>query len=352
MAFFQSLSSHSEGRMVRHLDVPHPVRHCVQTLDGVELTLARYEAGNRGPVILVPGLGTSSELFLLNSTDQNLVEHLCAADFDVWVLNHRASPELPASNEPSDFDYIAAYDYPAAIRFIRERTACRDVQVVAHCVGGATLMMALLSGMQNVRSAICSQFAVAIDAPLSKQMFAWSHTDWMLRDIAGQYLSDDSHFLPALADQLTPYCSSNENCGRTLCGRVLLLYGEAYKHAQLNQETHDKLATLFGLGHERYFNQLYRMVEAGTLVNAAGQDVYLPHAHRINMPITILHAEDNGLFRETGGRRSYDWLRMHAPSDQITYYAIPDYGHTDCLIGHDAAWDVYPLIAAELNRYN
>ena len=54
-------------------------------------------------------------------------------------------------------DDIAQYDWPAAVNFVRSKTGKDSVQVVAHCVGSMSLLMAILGGMTGVRSAICSQ---------------------------------------------------------------------------------------------------------------------------------------------------------------------------------------------------
>ena len=46
---------------------------------------------------------------------------------------------------------------PAAVPSIRQITGAPSVPVIAHCIGSMTFLMAMMGGLQGVRSAICSQ---------------------------------------------------------------------------------------------------------------------------------------------------------------------------------------------------
>ena len=53
-----------------------------------------------------------------------------AAGFDLWLLDFRASIELPASQAQFTGDDIAAHDYPAAVATIQRLTGAESVQAV------------------------------------------------------------------------------------------------------------------------------------------------------------------------------------------------------------------------------
>ena len=108
--------------------------------------LTRFQGGTKGPVILSPGFGTSSIAYTIDTTDTNYPEYLYEHGYDVWVLDYRASPLLPSGSTQFTLDDIARYDYPAAVDTVREIAGAEDVQIMAHCVGSLTLLMALSSG--------------------------------------------------------------------------------------------------------------------------------------------------------------------------------------------------------------
>ncbi|MDQ3223269.1 MAG: GMC oxidoreductase, partial [Gemmatimonadota bacterium] len=84
-------------RKKRQLRVCAPEIHPFTTDDGVTLRLTRYQGGSKGPVILSHGLGVSSRIFSIDTIETNLLEFLYAHGYDVWLLDFRASIELPAS---------------------------------------------------------------------------------------------------------------------------------------------------------------------------------------------------------------------------------------------------------------
>ncbi len=118
-------------RKKRPLRVCAPEIHPFITDDGVTLRLTRYWDGPdnspKGPVILVHGLGVSSRIFSIDTIETDLLEFLYAHRYDVWLLDFRASIELPASARRFSADDIARYDYPAAVAMVHAVTASPSV---------------------------------------------------------------------------------------------------------------------------------------------------------------------------------------------------------------------------------
>jgi len=155
-------------RKRRPLRVGAPVVYPFLAEDGVPLRLTRYQGGTKGPVILSHGLGVSSLIFSLDTVDTNMLEYLYANGYDVWLLDYRASIALPeqAALQASGDD-VALNDYPAAVNQVRAITGAPDVQMAVHCWGSTTFFMAMLAGLQGVRSVVASQIATYVRTPVA-----------------------------------------------------------------------------------------------------------------------------------------------------------------------------------------
>jgi pimeloyl-ACP methyl ester carboxylesterase len=351
------LRPESEPRQRRPLKMAPPHVHFLQTGDGVELKLTRYKGGDKGPVVLAPGFGTSTLAFTIDTVDTNLPEALFAAGYDVWLLDYRASPDLASSRTQFTLDEIAKQDYPAAVARVREIAQVANVQVMAHCVGSMTFLMAMLSGLQGVRSAVCSALTFYPISPLGNRVRAnldlgklltAAHVETLTTDFDSQKLQD------RLVDSVLKMFPSNEQCTSAVCRRILGIYGDVYKHAQLNDATHKAIHEMFGVANTSAFNHLAKMVRAEKIVDKNGDDTYLTpqNLKRLNIPITFLHATENHLFLPEGSMKTLKTLAQ--ANDALLYDRIefPNYAHMDCFMGRDAANDIFPTIVSALDRHN
>jgi cholesterol oxidase len=344
-------------RKARSLRAPEPKIYSFSTKDGVQLTLTRYRAGEKGPVMLAHGLGVSSTIFSTDLIETNLVEYLCANQYDVWLLDLRCSIALP-SFEPWDGDQIAEYDYPASIEFIREATGANSVQCVVHCWGATTFFMAMLSGLQGVRSVVSSQIGVyphsSFDVRIKTDLFVPN----LLAVLGIAQLSArarDNESLPEKiydkALQALALFIAQGRCSKATCHRVTFMYASLYNHAQLNNNIHDHLDELFGAASMTMFKHIATIGRSGKLVDAKGNNVYMPRLRRLNLPITFIHGSVNRCFLISGTRKTYDALCSAFNPNQYTFHAIPGYGHIDCIFGKNACDDVYPYILSHLDRH-
>ncbi|MGE0080619.1 MAG: alpha/beta fold hydrolase [Thiohalomonadaceae bacterium] len=344
------------ARPRRPLRAPAPELHTLRTRDGVTLRLTRYRGGDRGPVMLSPGLGVSSRIFSLDTIDTNLVEYLCAAGFDVWLFDHRASILLASAPQDLDADQVANEDYPAAIDAIRAHTGAHAVDVIAHCFGAVTLTMALLAGLQGVRSVVFSQVSAHMRAPWLTRLKAALRLPSLLRGMGvghlNAYTDARAGFAARMFNRLLRLqpLPRGERCNSPVCHRVTFLYGLLYRHAQLNAATHDTLHEGFGVANMKVMAQLAAMVRRGQVVDGKGSDVYLPHVERLALPVTFLHGEQNRCYLPESTELTFRWLRERNDQGLYRRHVIPGYGHIDCIFGKDAARDVYPLMLAHLER--
>ncbi len=343
-------------RVHRELRCGAPEVHYFHTKDGVELKLSRYNGGGKGPVILTPGFGTSALAYTIDTTETNYPEFLFERGYDTWVLDYRASPHLRSGATQFTLDDIARYDYPAAVDEVRAVTGRDSVQIMAHCVGSLTMLMALGSGLQGVRSAVASQLTLHPRvAPLNKLRSGLHMADALSAlgvDTLTTVKHEDSWSEKLYDAALRLYPAGKEYCSSNFCRRMMFLYGEVFDHDQLNAATHDFIHEAFGVSNLTTFRQISQAVRHGHVVAVDGDDVYLRGYEGLKLPIAFLHGENNRLFLPEGSLRTMEYLSEKNGSQYYTRHVVKGYAHMDCFIGKNAARDVYPVVTAELDRHN
>lgn len=341
-------------RKKRILRTQSPEFHSIQADDGVQLRLLRYRGGVKGPVMLSHGLGVSSKIFSLDTIQTNLLEYLYAYGYDVWLLDYRISTELPTSNQQWTADVIAKYDYPAAINYIRETTGAESIQVVAHCYGSITFMMSMLSGLQGVRSAVCSQIATHIKVPLMTKIKTGIYMPTFLKKLGisslTAYVDSNADWEDRLFNKLLKLYPKEleEYCKNPVCHRITFMYGPLYEHDKLNTLTHNTLHETFGIANIEALQHLALMVREGKIVDQRGENTYIANINRLAIPITFIHGEENKCFLPESTKYTFRLLKERFSNTQYRYHLIPNYGHIDCIFGKNAANDVYPYILEHL----
>lgn len=344
-------------RKMRTLRVSAPEVHWFSTEDGLDLRLIRYKGGEKGPLILAHGLGVSSRIFSTDTIDTNLLEFLFVHGYDVWLLDYRSSIELAASKTSHTGDDVATKDYPAAVAKVKAVTGAESVQMLVHCFGSTTFFMAMLAGLQGVRSAVCSQVATHVRAPVLTRIKSGLHLPDVLGtlgvDSLTAYADTRADWQEALFDDMLRLypIEFEERCRSSVCHRITFLYGTLYEHDQLNNATHENLHEMFGVAAIEALSHLALMVRKGHLVDARGKDVYLPHMKRLAIPISFIHGAENGCYHPESTEITYEKLRV-ANGDLYSRHVIPSYGHIDCIYGKNAVTDVYPLMLAHLDKTN
>jgi choline dehydrogenase-like flavoprotein len=379
----------------RLVPAPKPARVEIKTADDVTLALTRYQGGQRGPVIVAPGIGVIAASYAIDTVEVNLVEHLCRAGYDVWLFDYRASPALPSSTSSFTVDDIVKYDWPAAVDAVCRATGAKDVQVLAHCVSSLSLLMALLNGLQRVRSVIASQFSLhpvthwfnyakidldvgrLLDGGLTKYLadnlpLGNDAIATITRELSGMLPGS----LPASLIKGLPYFDirssgsaddqtldallwnlpmpPQDHCKNPVCHRMFAVYGLALNHVHLNEATHNALVDIFGPISSRLFEQLRDIMGLGYAVDQNGQNTYLPHADRLTMPIMLLSGSHNQILMPESTQRTLAWLRSSNPAHAAIYsrHVFPTYAHMDLFVGKNADRDIFPFIEATLNAHN
>ena len=129
--------------------LPEPEVHAVPTSDGTEVRLTRYRMGTKGPSCSRRATATPRARSRSTRCPRTSSQYLGEHGYDVWLLDYRASPDLPSSYTQFTVDDIALRDWPAAIDTVRRESGEDSVQAMGHCVGGLSLFMAIGGGMEG-----------------------------------------------------------------------------------------------------------------------------------------------------------------------------------------------------------
>jgi len=342
----------------RPLKAPPPKIHRVPLDDGFSIQLTRYK-GSKGPVILAPGFSIRASSFATDTVDENLVEALCRDGFDVWLLDYRGSIDSGSPLQPYTISDIARHDWPAAVRHVLAQTGRPDLQVIAHCVGSMTLLMALLEGMPGVRSVIASQLTLHPITNWLNDLKSELGVSRLLQNMPE--FGGHVDFVPGGTDfdsQLDAVLwgvpvPEGEACKNPVCRRLFAIMGPSYRHDQLNHATHTALARMVGPVSLRPFDQLSLIMQKGHVVDPLGHERYLSpeRARHLALPIHFIAGARNQLFLPETSLRTLAWLSEHNDPGLYSRQLFKDYAHMDLFIGKNAATEVYPQLIAELNRH-
>ncbi len=350
-------------RKKRGLRVGDPRVYTFATADGKHLRLTRYTtvgAQPKGPLLFTHGLGVSSQIFAVDTIDTNLLEYMVERGFDCWLLDFRASIDLPYARDRWTGDDCAKFDYQPAVDLIRRETGAESVQVMAHCFGATTFTMAVLGGyLTGVRSAVISQISTDILVRFFPQrMLAFlrapSLLDALNIDFVNARATTEDGFANKLIDGLIrvalPFQREERNRNAT-SSRITALYGQLYETDQLNAMTFDSgLAEMFGEANIDAFKHLALLTRKRVLLDASGEDKYMPHLDRMAFPVCFIHGAENACFMPESTARTVDKLTARNGGKFYTRHVIPNYGHIDCIFGKNAASDVFPKIYEHLEK--
>jgi len=327
----------------------------VGTSDGTDVRLTRYATGSKGPIVLAPGYGNAARAFALDTVPKSFAAYLAEHDYDVWLFDYRASPDLPSSATQFTVDDIAMRDWPAAIAEVRRETGAESVQALGHCIGGLTLFMAIGGGLEGVRSATFSALAGHPIPTPANRLRAYARVPTVLRRLGMPTISTDyrpdskqDRALERVMRTLPVKRVHDSPVGR----RIYFIYGDVFDHERIDDTTmSESVPSFFGNSNMTFFEHMGVMVRKGCrAVDARGRDVYLANTDRYRIPISLITGSRNRMFLPRGIEATHDMLRAAHGPELYTRHVVEGYAHLDLWLGRDAERDVFPIALAELDR--
>src|SRR3954468_16794036 len=251
--------------------------HPFSTEDDLGLELRRFRRADCDDVVLlVHGLTSSSDMFIMPE-HHNLVTYLLDAGFtDVWTSDFRMSNRFPYDTETHRYtlDDIAHWDHPAAVRELRRHVGDRRVHVIAHCLGSVSFSMSLFAGVAGEIASLVSN-----SVSLTPRVPAWSRVKLTAGPPLLEYLLGVS-FLDSRFGDASPFTRGwmisravslfHRECDVSGCHMESFMWGSGhpamYLHDNLHPETHERIADLLGPSGLNYFRHVRKMVAAGRAV--------------------------------------------------------------------------------------
>lgn len=340
--------------------------HPFATQDGLGLNLTRFRRADCDDVVLlVHGLTTSSDMYIMPE-HTNMVSFLHDAGFgDVWALDFRMSGRFPYDTETHRFtlDDIAHYDHPAALAELRRHVGDRRVHVISHCLGSVSFAMALFAGtVTGVASLTCNSVALTPRTPRWSR-FKLGYGPALMEYVLGPPFVDPRYgSAPVLtrgwmlSKAVSPF---HPACDEPACHLLSFMWGGGkpiFTHAKMSPITHGRLPDLFGACGVHYYRHVHKMVKAGRAVRYDPRDPrhrdlpddYLSRAAAVTTPILFLTGDRNHVFTDSN-------IVCHHALEAVTpglheLEILPGYGHQDAFMGADAAAEVFPQVLDFLKR--
>lgn len=320
----------------------------------VHVTSSRRPDPGRGPVLLVHGAGVRAEIFR-PPIARTLVDALLDDDWDVWMLNWRASIDLPPV--PWTLDEAAAYDHPAAVDAVLAATGAESLPAFVHCQGSTSFTMAAVSGLlPKVTTVVTNAVSLHPVVPTWSRLKIRVATPTVAKltpDVSPRWAYKSQGYFSRIVR--TGVRATHWECDNAVCRMVSFAYGSGHpalwSHANLDEATHDWITGEFAGSPVSFYEQMSRSVGAGHLVPvdaATGiRDDLAQVAPQTDARFVFLAGLDNRCFLPESQRRSFEFFDTHRPAKDA-YRALAGYGHLDPIFGKNAWRDVHPLILEEL----
>ena len=353
---------------VRDADVS---THHFSTADGLGLSMQRFtrdtgSRANEDAVLLIHGLTTSSDMFIMPE-HENLVNYLLDYGYgDVWTLDFRMSNRHPFNLWPHqhNLDDIALYDYPPAIELMRRQSGAKRIHVIAHCLGSVSFAMSLFSGVvDDIHSVIFNSASLRVNVPTWSRIKLWTGPFFIERLVGEPYISPQWadapwHTRRGLVARAASLLHRENDIGS--CHMLSLMWGAGYPavYAQENLApiTHRRGGDLYGGTAVNYYRHVRKMVESGRrAVKFAPSDSkyapllddYLSRAADVEVPCLFMTGSKNRIFVDSN-------ILTHATLERVApgrheLQIFDGYGHQDVFMGKHVARDIFPRLSKFLD---
>ncbi|XWS66640.1 hypothetical protein CRYUN_Cryun05aG0217700 [Craigia yunnanensis] len=292
--------SHKEYTLTDSYNKSYPAStfHEIKTEDGFIISCRQWNCSQHrwklkgekqpDPVLLLNGHSTES--FCLPTEPIDLVRTLLAEGHEIWLLQSRLHALNPSNN--FTIEDIGRYDIPAVIDKICEfHGPSMQVHVVAHCVGGLSIHIALMGGYisaTQIASLCCTNSSMFFKLSTLATIKMWLPLVPMSMALLGKNkilpLLETSkaclghRLLMSIARWLPRY----ERCTCNECEVFSGIFGNTFWHQNITPTMHQWLnkqsTTKLPMAA---FPHLRKICKSGFIVDSMGNNSYLIHPERM-----------------------------------------------------------------------
>ncbi|MGH3914842.1 MAG: alpha/beta fold hydrolase [Pseudonocardiaceae bacterium] len=338
------------------------------TEDKLGLSLLRFSRGAAGEaVLIIHGLTTSTDMFIMPE-HENLVTYLLDHGFsDVWCLDFRMSNRYSYNlfKNRYNMDDIALFDFPPAIRTMREQIGDKPIHVICHCLGAVSFTMSLFGKAVDGISSV-----IANSAALTPRVPAWSKVKLQAAPFTVESLIGLPYLNPLWSEDpglsrgrlfAKAVSAFHRECDVPACHMLSLMWGTGwpalYSHDKLADVTHRRGGDLYGAVSMHYYRHMRKMVKSGRAVKYEQGDPrydrlpddYFQYASEITTPVLFVTGDANRVFTNSN-IVCYRRLEKIVPG-RHELHVFPGYGHQDPFMGKDVARDVFPRFLEFLEKH-
>ncbi|CAN6716954.1 unnamed protein product [Malus baccata var. baccata] len=355
---FISLEGNKRGRVPHFLSI-----YCAE--DGFNISCRQWKChhilpqlkGNEqlNPVLLLNGYSTES--YWLPTEPNDLVRTLLEGGHETWLLQSRLHP-LNLSNSFTIED-IARFDITAAINKIVELHGPRvRVHVVAHCVGGLAIHIAVMGGhVSATRIATLS----CTNSSMFFKLSPWSRVKmWLPLMPISMFILGNDKTLPLLETStvslrhsllklIARFIPRYERCTCNECEVFSGIFGNTFWHKNISPTMHQWLnkqsSTKLPMAA---FPHLRKICNSGFIVDSNGSNSYLIHPERMALPTLYISGGRSLLVTPHASFLAHKYMKLHQPGFHHERVVVEGFGHSDLLIGEDSHKEVFPHILSHI----
>jgi lysosomal acid lipase/cholesteryl ester hydrolase len=341
--------------------------HYLATEDKLGLSMLRFKrAPTQDIVLIIHGLTTSSDMFIMPEHN-NLVRYLLDHGYgDVWCLDYRMSNRHPYNLLAKHYsmDDIALYDFPPALAKIREQVPGARIHVICHCLGAVSFLMSLFGGASTDVASV-----IANSVGLTPRVPAWSRFKLFAAPLLVERILGLPYLNPAWSEdailsrgRVISAINSlvHRECDVPACHMLSLMWGTGmpalYNHHNLADVTHRRGGDLYGAAGLHYYRHVRKMVVAGRAVKFNPKDDrhsslpndYFERARDVKTPVLFVTGTDNRVFTDSNVVCFKELEKLCPGRHKLEM--ISDYGHQDVFMGKDCDRDVFPRFVAYLDQ--
>ena len=381
---------------------------------GVKLSrLVRYQPSSgdvtqRKPLLLVHGLAHSSRVFWTDTIDCNFVQYFLARNYDVWILDHRASANYIRQVTPEHtWDSIALEDVTWAVRKAFDvvnagvdRQQQRGIHVFSHCIGAGAVAMSVLAG--KLKRPVADGADQAAGSSMLASLVPHAVTPWLTTSGENRARANlwamvknlepirvieplpyrEPELMETLYDRLAALAMNADErrqwsawqgfrdwrgpgFAQSIYTRYTIFWGRQWHNANIAHDTRYEFAGMIGPVPIGVMQQVYFSLTRGLLSSHEGANVYVRDenfSRHWTFPTLFLHGNRNTVFDMESSRQSADRLTRLRRKDRTGSYdnaglapvdyaaenvwidVLDDYGHMDMIFSKTADRDVYPRL--------